>query len=103
MRRAARVDANHTGIVQGLRKAGCSVLDLARMGKGCPDMLVGFGGLNILREIKDGDKPPSARKLTADEAKFHRDWKGMATVVNDLGEALKEINEMIKTNRGFKD
>jgi len=99
MRRAARVDANHSEIVQGLRKAGCSVLDLSRVGQGCPDICVGFGGINLLMEIKDGAKSPSARKLTADEVKFHRGWSGAVTVVNSLEDAIKQINAALEVSQ----
>lgn len=99
MRRAARVDANHSEIVQGLRKAGCSVLDLSRVGQGCPDICVGFGGINLLMEIKDGSKSPSARKLTVDEVKFHRGWSGAVTVVNSLEDAIKQINAALEVSQ----
>lgn len=51
--RAARVDGNHTEIVDALRRSGRLVLSLARMGEGVPDVLTyradeGFR----LREIK---------------------------------------------------
>jgi hypothetical protein len=60
MRRAAKVDANHADIVKALRAAGCGVLDLSKVGNGCPDLLV-HAGVTVLMEIKDGSKPPSAR------------------------------------------
>ncbi|HJP47915.1 hypothetical protein [Acinetobacter venetianus] len=46
MRRAAKIDANQTEIVKALRKFGASVQSLASTGKGCPDLLVGFRGMN---------------------------------------------------------
>ena len=71
MRRAAKIDANQTEIVKALRQVGASVQSLASTGKGCPDLLVGFRGVNWLLEIKDGQKVKSARKLTDDK------WFGM--------------------------
>ena len=68
---AARVDANHAAIVAALRKIGALVTDLSGVGRGVPDILVWFRGLWSLLEIKDGAKPPSARKLTDDQAKWH--------------------------------
>jgi hypothetical protein len=41
-------------------------------------------------EVKDGDKVPSARKLTEAEQKFFDDWRGgMLAVVNSVEEALE--------------
>lgn len=96
MKRAAKVDANQKQIVAGLRKAGCSVLILSQVGKGCPDIAVGFGGFTILMEIKDGSRPPSERRLTDDEQKFFSKWKGSAVVVKSLDEAIEAINQTIR-------
>ena len=52
MRRAAKIDANQTEIVKALRQVGASVQSLASTGKGCPDLLVGFRGVNWLLEVK---------------------------------------------------
>ena len=64
------------------------------MGKGCPDLAIGFAGKNALVEIKDGKKPPSARKLTNDEAVFFRDWLGFACIIKDATDAIDLINRM---------
>ena len=37
---AVKQDANHTAIVNGLRKLGYAVLDLKNLGGGAPDLLV---------------------------------------------------------------
>lgn len=87
-RRAANIDANQPEIVDALRKAGASVAHLHGVGMGCPDILVGFRGANILMEIKDGSKVPSARKLNAMQAEWHKLWQGQACVVNSAEEAL---------------
>ena len=81
MRRAARVDANQKEIVEHLRKMGATVQPLHTVGRGCPDLLVGYGGTNYLLEVKDGDKPPSQRKLTPDEQSWHDEWVGHVSVV----------------------
>ena len=91
MRRAARIDANQTQIVSALRSVGASVELLSAVGKGCPDLLVGYRGMNLLMEVKDGKKPPSERKLTSDQIVWHREWKGVVTVVNSVDEALFAI------------
>lgn len=91
----AKVDSNQTAVVNALRGIGCSVASLARYGKGIPDLLVGYRGINILMEVKDGDKPPSQRKLTPDQEKFHDSWRGSIHVVHNSEEAIKVVNESI--------
>lgn len=90
-RRAARIDDNQTEIVERLREVGATVQSLASVGKGCPDLLVGYHGQNYLLEIKDGDKPPSARRLTDDERIWHEHWRGPVYVVESWVEALRVI------------
>jgi len=91
MRKYGRVDANQISVVKALRSAGASVQSLASIGKGCPDLLVGFEGINYLLEVKDGKKPPSERKLTDDQVKWMDSWDGEVIVVNSPKEALVEI------------
>ena len=91
-RRAARVDANQGEIVKALRALGFSVFDASSLGGGFPDIVVGKRGVNHLMEIKDGNKPPSARNLTPKEAQFFNLWQGEATVINSLEEALKVLH-----------
>ena len=85
-----RVDANHAAIVKALRAIGCSVQPLDN-GKGVPDLLVGYRGRNDLFEVKDGDKPPSARRLTADEQRWHAQWRGQVCIVCSVDEAIKAV------------
>lgn len=82
MRTRARTDANHSEIMDALKAAAMKPLSLASMGKGCPDILVGFRGVNLLLEVKDGSKAPSERVLTADEREFFATWPGHAEVVD---------------------
>ena len=89
MRKAAETDANQTQVVNALRQAGASVQSLAAVGKGCPDLLVGYQGINYLMEVKDGSKVPSAQKLTIDQEHWHSVWKGVVHVVKSKDEALK--------------
>lgn len=94
MRRAAKVDANQPEIVKALRNAGCGVLDLSAVGNGCPDLLVHapfYPWKHLLLEVKDGSKPPSARKLTPDQQRFHEKWKGWIHVVTSVDEAFDAV------------
>lgn len=77
MRRAARRDDNEKEIVSAMREAGAYVKVIND--EGLFDLLVAYTGPSgfehtLLIEVKDGAKPPSARRLTDAEAKFHNEW-----------------------------
>lgn len=91
MRRAARIDANQPEIVAALRGVGASVQPLHMVGKGCPDLLVSHRMTNYLIEIKDGSKPPSARRLTQDQIQWHDDWRAPVHIVETVADALRVI------------
>lgn len=91
MRRAAKVDDNQDEIVTALRMVGASVQPLHQVGQGCPDLLVGIRGKNILLEVKDGRKPPSSRGLTDAQLRWHMLWSGQKAIVNNVEEALQAI------------
>jgi len=91
MRRAAKVDDNQAEIVAALRKIGATVQPLHAVGQGCPDLLVGWRGMTSLLEVKDGAKPPSARKLTEDQEKWHANWRGQVAVVETVEQAIEAI------------
>jgi hypothetical protein len=89
------VDDNQAQVVAALRKAGATVQPLHTIGKGCPDLLVGFRQVNLLLEVKDGQKPPSARKLTPDEKAWIGSWRAPVYIVNSPEQALT-ILETVK-------
>ena len=88
MRRAARTDANHTEVVKALRRIGASVVSLASVGAGIPDILCGHNGLNWLFEVKNPEQPPSKRRLTDDEQAFMIAWRGQYAVVETAEQAI---------------
>ena len=93
--KAARIDRNHVEIVAALRKAGAFVFSLAGVGKGVPDLLIGYCGKTALIEIKDGAKPPSARRLTPDQLAWHGSWLGgTLAVVDSVDAALRVLAVM---------
>lgn len=92
-RRAARIDANQNEIVTMLRKMGYSVAITSDCGKGFPDIVVGRSGINFLFEIKDGNKVPSAQKLTPAEQQFADRWKGQYDVITCLDDAIKILRK----------
>jgi len=91
MRRIARVDSNQKQVVADLRKLGYSVLHTHQL-KNCFDILVGFKGNNYAFELKDGNKPPSQKKLTPGEQEFFNTWRGQVNKV----ESVEEIIEIIR-------
>lgn len=83
MRRASRIDQNHAEIVKALRAVGCSVLSLAAIGRGAPDLLLGYKGKNVLVEVK---RPKG--KLNDQQQAFRAAWRGDLCVVRSVDEAL---------------
>ncbi len=88
MRRASKVDANQSRIVGIFRAMGCGVQSLAAVGGGVPDLLVGIKGRTVLVEVKDGTKPPSARKLTPDQVRWHGSWPDDVAVIESDEQAI---------------
>jgi hypothetical protein len=91
MRKRARKDDNQDTIIEALRHTGATVQSIHTIGDGCPDLLVGKGGVNYLLEIKDGDKPLSAQRLTPDEMAWHSTWAGLVWTVNSVEDALRVV------------
>ena len=91
---ANRLDANQTAIVGILRNLGISVQLLNAVKKGCPDILVGYGGKNFLFEIKT-----DTGKLTKPEEKWMGSWKGQVAVVKSAEEIISIINKSIRSKK----
>lgn len=95
MRRfASRTDANHAIICSAFRALHCTVLDLSSMGEGCPDILVGTGGLCALVEIKNPERPPSKRKLNNIQQEFRDNWKGGMRIVETVDDVAATVRLM---------
>jgi Holliday junction resolvase len=93
MRYANRIDDNQRDIVKALREYG-AVVRIISQGDGIPDLLVAYKGFTILMEVKDGNKPPSARKLTEAEQKFFDEWTGgMLVIVNSVEESVATLQK----------
>jgi len=92
MRKKARVDANQKEIVTELRKLDVSVLHTHQLGKGAPDLILGYRNDNFLIELKDGSKTKSQQKLTPDEVEFQNKWQGNYAVCNSLEQVLTVID-----------
>lgn len=87
-----RVDDNQVEIVKTFRSIGFSVLILSDVGNGCPDIMVGFRGVNYLVEIKDGKKSPSKQRLTPHEEEFHQSWRGQVVIIRSIDEVLSFVS-----------
>lgn len=84
-----RIDANQTEIVKTIRAIGATVQLLNAVKNGCPDILVGFRGVNYLFEIKT----PKGR-LTEDEVTWHDCWMGQKAIVKTADEIMRIIGAM---------
>jgi Holliday junction resolvase len=84
----ARIDTNHKEIVAALREVGATVVSLASMKHGCPDLLVGYQNETLLMEIKKDSKA----KFTPDQLEFIAKWKGGAiSRVDSVDAAIRAL------------
>lgn len=81
-----RTDRNQREIVAALRKAGCSVILLHAVGKGCPDILAGRGGRCYLLEIKSEKGTSTPAQVEWSEA-----WRGHMAIVRTPDEAIAAV------------
>ena len=90
---AKRVDDNHKEVVTEVRRylPEATVRDLSGSGKGIPDLLIGWQGINFLFEIKDPEKPASARSLTEAQKVFHGEWQGQVKIAHSATEICAHI------------
>jgi hypothetical protein len=90
-----RIDQNQQDLVRQLRQCGVQVQLLSAVGQGCPDLLCGYRGYNILLEVKDGSKSISDQRLTKDQQEWHDSWPGQVAKVRDFTEAMDEILQTV--------
>ena len=88
---AKKVDANQLQIKHTLIALGCSVLDLSTVGRGCPDLLVGYKGNSVLVEIKSSAKAT----FTEPQIKFMQNWRGGAVSRIDSVDAAIRLIKML--------
>lgn len=77
-------DARHAEIVATLKALGWSIVDLAPVGKGCPDLMLGRRGVTYLAEIKadvDDTNDRRRRNLRESQRVWLRAWRGGPVVV----------------------
>ena len=90
MRRNARIDKNHPEVAEAFRKLGCSVLSLAPLGRGIPDLLVAIGGVTWLIEINSKKGKENDLQL-----EWAENWRGARAVVRDT----QGVETVVKTMR----
>jgi hypothetical protein len=93
-----KIDANQMEIVDALTKVGCSVLDCHTVGRGMPDIIVGYRWKNYLLEIKN---PAAKGKLNQRQKAWIAGWAGRpVAVVRTVEEALAAVGiEIAVANR----
>ncbi len=94
MRKRARTDRIQQDVIRAVRDFGASVWPTHQLGDGFPDLVVGYHGLNLLWELKNGEAPPSEQKLTSDEIVFQASWRGDYTVIRSVEEAISELQKV---------
>ena len=88
MRATAKIDANQPEIVEAFRQLHCKVQHLHMVGSGCPDLLVGINGFNVLVEVKT-----DTGKLTNDQKDFIVTWTGDAvSIVRTRDDVIELVN-----------
>lgn len=98
MRRKARVDENHAAIVHALRSCGCSVLSLAGLGSGVPDLLVARSGHMWLMECKKrgsrGVLSHGAARSLVGQTEWADRWCAPVYFVDSPESALKVVGAL---------
>lgn len=83
---AAASDGNQQQIIDGLRSIGATVESLHRVGRGCPDLMIGFRGYNLLMEVKT-----VKGKMRESQVVWHGEWRGQVATVRSVEDALAVI------------
>lgn len=91
MRRAARVDTTQRAIVAAFQACGASVLSLAGIGKGCPDLLVARHDKAVLVECKTG-----FAELRPSQQAFLNTWRGYVEIIRDANEAVECFEDYLR-------
>jgi hypothetical protein len=81
-----RTDGNQGEIVRALKAFGASVHDTSQVGRGFPDLVVGFRGRTWLMEVK-----MHKGVLTPEQVIWHAEWTGQVAIVRTSADALAVI------------
>ena len=91
--RKAKRDANEERLVEYLRKIGASVAFIDESGQ--PDLWVGYCGLNLHIEVKNGKG-----KLTPTQKDFIQSWKGIVYIARTYSDCKRAIRSEVLRSRG---
>lgn len=86
-----RVDENQKQLVHTFIALGATVLNLSTVGRGCPDLLIGYRGKSVLVEIKRDAKA----SYTEPQIKFMQEWRGGAVSRIDSVDAAIRLIKML--------
>ena len=86
---AKRTDSNHKEIMQAFRSVGATVLDLSRVGMGCPDLLISHQGSQALVEVK-----APGGKFTPQQKLFMTCWQAPVHKIETVQEAVELVKIM---------
>ena len=84
-----RTDRNQCEIVMALRAMGASVTPTHTIGHGFPDLAIGFHGVTLLAEVKNGKAG-----LTPDEQAWHAAWRGQVCILRTVDDVARLIDAM---------
>ncbi len=93
-RRHKRKDANHADIVKWFRDHGALVDDVSNLPGLGYDLIISVGDVVRVVEVKDGSKPPSARRLTESEVEAQARWGSQFVVVTSEADAEELLEAM---------
>jgi len=86
-RKYGKRDRNHASIKQDLIDVGCTVCDLADLGAGRPDILVGWQG----RTFGPYEIKMPGGELSPDETRWWNGWRGGGKIVYCADDVLRDI------------
>ena len=84
-----RVDGNQAAIIEAFERLGCSVVNLAQVGGGVPDLIVSKGGYSEFVEVKSGKE--ELRKTQSD---FRAETHGIVHTVRAVDDVAPIVNAM---------
>ena len=87
-------DSLRAKLIAAFDAAGATVVSLADIGGGCPDLLVGYRGRTALCETQ---APGADAKLEADRLVWYESWRGGTVIVvqspADVAQVLRSLTE----------
>lgn len=93
----AKKDANHNEIVDVLKKAGASIVDLSHVGCGMPDLICGFRNKTVLIEIKNTKTAYGRRGFNKNQLKWQEQWLGGPVALVDSPEAALRVLKLMES------